>query len=84
MFTGVHVAALLVDSYVGFSVVDVTVPFAFHWHPVAVAWGIVGAYLLLAVELTSLVRHRLPRGLWRRVHYASAARVSESLYPEAA
>jgi len=41
------------------------------WHPVAVAWGIVGSYLLLAVELTSLARTRLPRTLWRRVHYAS-------------
>ena len=28
-------------------------------------------YLLFAVELTSLARTRLPRRLWRRVHYAS-------------
>jgi hypothetical protein len=27
-------------------------------------------YLLLAVELTSLARPRVPRRLWRRVHYA--------------
>jgi predicted ferric reductase len=71
VFTGVHVVALLLDSYVSFGLVEVTVPLASHWHPVAVAWGIVGAYLLLAVELTSLARSRLPRGLWRRVHYAS-------------
>jgi DMSO/TMAO reductase YedYZ heme-binding membrane subunit len=38
---------------------------------VAVAWGIVGLYLLLAVELTSLVRRRLPRRLWRAVHALS-------------
>jgi predicted ferric reductase len=41
------------------------------WHPLAVAWGIVGLYLLLAVELTSLAMSRLPRRLWRRVHMAS-------------
>jgi DMSO/TMAO reductase YedYZ heme-binding membrane subunit len=35
-----------------------------------VAWGIAGMYLLLAVELTSLARPRVPRRLWRRVHYA--------------
>jgi DMSO/TMAO reductase YedYZ heme-binding membrane subunit len=39
----------------------------------SVVWGIVGLYLLLAVELTSLARAGLPRGLWRRVHYASFA-----------
>ncbi len=32
------------------------------------AWGIVGAYLLLAVEATSLARKRLPRKVWRWTH----------------
>src|SRR5438034_10189782 len=41
--------------------------------PLAVAWGIVGLCLLLAVELTSLARTHLPRLLWRRVHYAGFA-----------
>lgn len=71
IFTGVHVAALLVDQYVGFGLEDILVPFATKWHPVAVAWGVVGLYLLLAVELTSLARARLPRKLWRNTHYAS-------------
>jgi hypothetical protein len=71
IFTGVHVAALLLDSYVGFGVADVLVPFAAKWHPVAVAWGVVGLYLLLAVELTSLARAHLPRKIWRNTHYAS-------------
>jgi len=70
-FVGVHVLAVLADSYVHFSLLNVLVPLTGDWHPLAVAWGIVGLYLLLAVELTSLARTRLPRGLWRRVHYAS-------------
>ena len=37
----------------------------------AVAWGVVAGYLLLAVELTSLARARLPKRAWRRVHTAS-------------
>jgi putative heme transporter len=36
-----------------------------------VAWGIAALYLLIAVEITSLVRRSLPNRLWRRVHYAS-------------
>jgi DMSO/TMAO reductase YedYZ heme-binding membrane subunit len=70
-FTGVHVVALLADQYVRFSPTQILVPFASSWHPVAVAWGIVAAYLLLAVELTSLARRRLSKQTWRRVHTAS-------------
>ena len=71
VFTGVHVGAIVVDTYVHFGLVDVLVPFAAKWHPVAVAAGIGALYLLAAVELTSLLRARLPRVVWRRVHYAS-------------
>jgi predicted ferric reductase len=71
VFTGIHVLAILLDSYVHFGLTEVLVPFTGSWHPVAVAWGIVGFYLLAAIEVTSLVRSRLPARVWRRVHYAS-------------
>jgi predicted ferric reductase len=70
-FTGVHVLALLLDQYVHFGLVQILVPFASTWHPVAVAWGVVSLYLLLAVELTSLARARVSKRVWRRVHTAS-------------
>jgi len=62
VFVGVHVGAVMLDSYVPFGAADVLVPFASGWKPLAVAWGIVGMYLLLAVELTSLARKRLSHG----------------------
>jgi predicted ferric reductase len=71
VFTGIHVAAILVDSYVHFDLVSVLVPFASTWRPAAVAWGVVGLWLLAAVEVTSLLRSRLPRRMWRAVHFAS-------------
>lgn len=71
IFVAVHVLALIADSYVQFDAVSVLVPFASSWRPVAVAWGVVGLYLLLAVELTSLARVHLPRKVWRTVHFAS-------------
>src|SRR5438067_3786893 len=71
IFVAVHVAGLLADNYVDFRLVDVVVPFASRWHPVAVAWGIVAMWLLVAVELTSLARASLPRTLWRWVHLSS-------------
>ena len=70
-FTGVHVVAVLADQYMHFGLGDILVPFASSWHPVAVAWGVVAGYLLLAVELTSLARARLSKRVWRRVHMAS-------------
>ena len=37
------------------------------------AWGIVAFYLLLAVEGTSLIMNRLPKKLWKGVHFSSYA-----------
>lgn len=71
VFVGVHVGALLLDGFVGFDVGDVLIPFASNWSPVAVAFGVVSLYLLVAVEVTSLLRSWMPRGWWKRVHYAS-------------
>jgi ferric reductase like protein len=71
VFTVVHIGGVLLDRYVSFNLLSVFVPFASTWRPVAIAWGVVGIYLLAAVELTSLARSRLPRKLWRATHFAS-------------
>jgi predicted ferric reductase len=70
-FVGVHVVAILLDTYTNFSVVNVLVPLTGTWHPLAVAFGIVAMYLLVAVEVTSLVRDRLSAKVWRTVHLLS-------------
>jgi DMSO/TMAO reductase YedYZ heme-binding membrane subunit len=71
VFTGVHVVAILADSYVHFGLTEVLVPFTGSWHPMAVAWGIIGAYFLVAVEITSLLRRRLSKRVWRATHFLS-------------
>jgi predicted ferric reductase len=71
VFTGIHVLAILGDTYVHFGLASVLIPFVSHWHPVMVAYGIASLYLLVAVEVTSLLRRHLKRTTWRRVHYAS-------------
>jgi len=71
VFVGVHVGAILLDTYTNFGVIEVLVPFTGTWHPVAVAWGIVGMYLLAAIEITSLLRHKLSPSSWRAVHLTS-------------
>jgi predicted ferric reductase len=71
VFTLVHLVALLADDYITFRVIDLMVPGVAPWRPVALAWGVVAVYLLVAVQVSSLMRDRLPRTLWRRVHYLS-------------
>jgi predicted ferric reductase len=68
VFVGVHVLSLVADNYLHFGLVSLLVPFASTWHPVAVAWGVVAMYLLVAVEITSLLRRKLPSKVWRATH----------------
>jgi DMSO/TMAO reductase YedYZ heme-binding membrane subunit len=69
VFTAVHVISISLDTYVHFGPIELVVPFTGTWHPVAVAWGILGFYALLAVEITSLLRRRISKRVWRSTHY---------------
>jgi len=71
IFVGLHVAGTLFDQYVPFGLTDVLVPLASRWSPVPVALGIVSLYLLVAVELTSLAKARIPARVWRTTHWLS-------------
>lgn len=71
LFTVGHLAALVADSWLEFGPTELLVPFASGWEPAAVAAGVVALYLLLAVEVTSLLRRTLARRHWRAVHLAS-------------
>lgn len=71
VFTAVHVVAIVFDTFVSFSLVNVLVPFTGTWHPGAVAWGIVAMYALAAVEITSLLRKHISKTAWRTTHYLS-------------
>lgn len=70
-FTAIHLGALVADSYVSFNVVDLLVPMASSWKPLPVAFGVISLWVLLAVQVSSLMMKRLPRPWWRRVHRTS-------------
>ena len=71
VFTGIHVASLVLDSYISFGLTEILVPFTSSYRPAAVAWGVTAMYVLLAVEVTSLLRKRLSKRAWRATHYLS-------------
>jgi len=81
VFTGLHVVALVADSYVHFGAADVLVPFASDWKPAAVAGGVVALWLYAAVEASSLAMRRLPKRVWRTIHLSShGAAVAATLH----
>ena len=73
VFVAVHLLGLVMDPFVEFGAREILIPFTSSWNPLAVSWGIVAMYLLAAVELTSLLRKRIPKRWWRGIHMSSYA-----------
>lgn len=73
VFVLVHVATCVVDSYVPLGWISVVVPFAASYRGLWVGVGALAFDVLAAVLITSVLRHRLPAGLWRAVHWLSYA-----------
>jgi predicted ferric reductase len=68
VFLGLHIAGLMGDKWLHLTVKEALVPMAARVKPLALAWGVIGLYLMVAIEVTSLLMTRLPRKVWRFVH----------------
>jgi sulfoxide reductase heme-binding subunit YedZ len=68
-FVGIHALALLADSYLPFSILDLIIPGAAPYRPLPTALGVVAAELLGALAVANLLRWRIPYRVWRRTHY---------------
>lgn len=71
--TGLHVGALLMDSHISLRVADLLIPFASPYRPLAMALGIVSAYLVIAITGSFYIRARIGQRAWRLLHMASFA-----------
>jgi sulfoxide reductase heme-binding subunit YedZ len=71
LFLTTHVAALIADNWIHFDIIDVAVPFASEWKPWQVALGVFAMWGLVIVEVTSLAMKRLPKKVWRGIHFTS-------------
>jgi methionine sulfoxide reductase heme-binding subunit len=67
----VHVATSVADSFVDISLVDAVVPFLSPYRPVWLGLGTVALDVLVAVGVTTLLRHRIPLHTWRTTHALS-------------
>jgi DMSO/TMAO reductase YedYZ heme-binding membrane subunit len=68
VFVAIHGGALLLDSFVPFSLSQVLVPGTSSYRPLAVGFGVVAAELLVALAVSNHYRRRIPHGVWRRLH----------------
>lgn len=69
LFGVIHGLALTFDSYVGYSLVDILIPFASHDEPVWTALGILSLYLLLLIMASSDLMRTIGKKLWRAIHF---------------
>ncbi len=65
---GVHVALLVIDSFMPFRWVDVLVPMHSTFRPFAVALGVIAMYGAVIVLVTSWLRKPIGTKLWRTIH----------------
>lgn len=72
-FVVLHMGALVADSHTDFGLSDLLVPFATGGEQWPITAGVVGFYLLVAVELSSLAMRHMPRRWWRWIHLSSFA-----------
>lgn len=71
VFLALHLVTLWADSYVDFGFREFFVPHTSEWRRGAVTWGVLSMYLMIAVELTSFVRDRIPSRAWHGIHLLS-------------
>jgi ferric reductase like protein len=73
VFLAIHIVTAIADSFAPIGWLDVVVPFHSPYRPVWLGLGAVAVDLLLALTITSLLRHQLGYRTWRAVHWASYA-----------
>ncbi len=69
----IHVVTTVADGFVPITLLDAVIPFASPYRPLWIGLGACAFDLLLAVAVTSALRHRIGRRAWRTVHWAAYA-----------
>ncbi len=73
VFLLAHIGTAIAETYVDIGWVSAVVPFSSGYSPVLVGLGTLAFDVLIAVVVTSALRHRLRERTWRRVHLLSYA-----------
>ncbi len=72
-FIAVHVLTAVLDTYVHIPLLSAVIPFASGYERLWLGLGAISLDMMLAMIVTSLVRGRLNRVLWRAIHLLAYA-----------
>lgn len=72
-FVGVHIVTSMLDSYAHVGLTQIFVPTGTTHYAVYLGLGALSLDMLVAVVVTSLVRHRLTQRIWKGVHWLAYA-----------
>jgi methionine sulfoxide reductase heme-binding subunit len=67
----VHIAAVIIDDFVTITIADSFIPFVSSYRPIWLGLGVLASDLLIALAVTSELRHRIGYGTWRAVHWTA-------------
>ncbi len=73
VFLAIHIVTSIADPFAGIAVLNAVVPFTGSYRPVWLGLGVLSVELLVALVITSLLRHRIGFRLWRALHFAAYA-----------
>ncbi|MGE5286636.1 MAG: ferric reductase-like transmembrane domain-containing protein [Micromonosporaceae bacterium] len=80
VFIAVHVLTAVADKYVNIRLAAAIIPFTSSYMPLQIGLGAVALDLGIAVIVTSLIRARISRRLWRAVHWLAYAAYPVALF----
>lgn len=72
-FVLLHLLTLLLDPFISFTPANLLLPFAQPYRTLATDLGVLGLYALGVVLVSSWLRRRISRGVWRGLHYLGFA-----------
>jgi sulfoxide reductase heme-binding subunit YedZ len=71
VFAALHALVLLGDSFIGFNLQQILIPFTSTYEPFWTGLGSLAFYLFLAIVLSSYLRKQIGQKSWRIFHYTS-------------
>jgi sulfoxide reductase heme-binding subunit YedZ len=67
----VHIAAVIIDDFVTITIADSFIPFVSSYRRIWLGLGVLSSDLLIALAVTSELRHRIGYGAWRAIHWTA-------------
>lgn len=80
LFGLTHGLVLLFDTYVGYTITEILVPFTAKKNPIEIGLGILSMYMLFLLVVSSDLLKNLGKNIWRGIHFLAFPAFLFALY----